>query len=231
MTGDEFVTPSVITDDGSTPRAVVANGDSVIFYNYRGDRPREITKAFVMADFTGFDRGQKLDLYLRHHDRLRAGPAGACGVSQAAEDDQHLGEYVSNLASSSSAAPRPKSSRTSLSSSTTTAKNPSPAKIARSSPRPSSAQWPAAQHLRPDARDERVWRLRRSRQADRLAAMYDLVVVNFANGDMVGHTGVLAAAIKAVEIVDECVGKVLDAIATPRRRRRSSWPTTATANK
>src|SRR3954465_11545672 len=45
MSGDEFVPPSVITDDGSTPRATVSNGDSVIFYNYRGDRPREITKA------------------------------------------------------------------------------------------------------------------------------------------------------------------------------------------
>jgi 2,3-bisphosphoglycerate-independent phosphoglycerate mutase len=45
------------------------------------------------------------------------------------------------------------------------------------------------------------------------SGVYDLVVVNFANGDMVGHTGVLAAAIKAVECVDECVGRVLDAVA------------------
>src|SRR6185503_9338024 len=44
MSGDEFVTPSVICDDGQNPRATVADGDSIIFYNYRGDRPREITK-------------------------------------------------------------------------------------------------------------------------------------------------------------------------------------------
>ena len=51
MSGDEFVTPSVICDDGATPRAIVNDGDSVIFYNYRGDRPREITKAFVLDEF------------------------------------------------------------------------------------------------------------------------------------------------------------------------------------
>src|SRR5205823_839584 len=51
MSGDEFITPSVICDDGSTPRATVRDGDSVIFYNYRGDRPRELTKAFVLDDF------------------------------------------------------------------------------------------------------------------------------------------------------------------------------------
>src|SRR5947199_2365342 len=51
MSGDEFVTPSVVTEpDGSTPVALVRDGDSVIFYNYRGDRPRELTKAFVLDD-------------------------------------------------------------------------------------------------------------------------------------------------------------------------------------
>ncbi len=64
MSGDEFVTPSVIaTADGKMPRATVKENDAVIFYNYRGDRPREITKAFVMDDFKGFDRGPKLKLY------------------------------------------------------------------------------------------------------------------------------------------------------------------------
>src|SRR3954469_14545180 len=60
---DEFVTPSIITDDGSNPRATVRDGDAVLFYNYRGDRPREITKAFVLDNFTGFNRGQKLKLH------------------------------------------------------------------------------------------------------------------------------------------------------------------------
>src|SRR2546430_13571477 len=63
MKGDEFITPSVICDDGSTPRATVRDGDSVIFYNYRGDRPRELTKAFVVENFSGFDRGPKLKVF------------------------------------------------------------------------------------------------------------------------------------------------------------------------
>src|SRR5439155_26300201 len=63
MSGDEFVAPSVICDDGATPRATVRPNDSVIFYNYRGDRPRELTKAFILDDFKGFDRGAKILLY------------------------------------------------------------------------------------------------------------------------------------------------------------------------
>src|SRR3954469_13805729 len=57
MSGDEFVTPSVVCDDGKTPRAIVKPNDSVIFYNYRGDRPREITKAFVLPEFPFADPG------------------------------------------------------------------------------------------------------------------------------------------------------------------------------
>src|SRR3954462_5954931 len=63
MSGDEFVTPSASCDDGTTPRAVVKNGDSIIFYNYRGDRPRELTKAFVIPNFAGFDRGELLKIF------------------------------------------------------------------------------------------------------------------------------------------------------------------------
>ena len=61
--GDEFVAPTWIVAADGKPLATFANGDSVLFYNYRGDRPREITKAFVLDGFKEFDRGQKLDLY------------------------------------------------------------------------------------------------------------------------------------------------------------------------
>ena len=57
MSGDEFVTPSVICTNDGKPLATVNDGDSVIFYNYRGDRPRELTKAFTLDNFDGFDRG------------------------------------------------------------------------------------------------------------------------------------------------------------------------------
>ena len=75
MQGDEFVTPQIISDDGRTPRATVRDGDAIVFFNFRGDRPRELTKAFMFETFPfrandktgqvttlGFDRGRKLDL-------------------------------------------------------------------------------------------------------------------------------------------------------------------------
>ena len=61
--GDEFVAPTAIVGKDGKPLAVVSDGDVVIFYNYRGDRPRELTKAFVIDGFKDFDRGPKLDLY------------------------------------------------------------------------------------------------------------------------------------------------------------------------
>ena len=62
MKGDEFITPSVMVGADHQPLTRVADGDAIIFYNYRGDRPRELTKAFVLPQFTGFDRGPKLDV-------------------------------------------------------------------------------------------------------------------------------------------------------------------------
>ncbi|HYP15725.1 MAG TPA: 2,3-bisphosphoglycerate-independent phosphoglycerate mutase, partial [Opitutus sp.] len=61
--GDEFVPATWILGSGGKPVGTIANGDAVLFYNYRGDRPRELTKAFVLDGFKDFDRGPKLDLY------------------------------------------------------------------------------------------------------------------------------------------------------------------------
>ena len=62
-TGDEFVPPTSIVDETGQPVANIGNGDAVVFYNYRGDRPREITRAFIEDEFSEFERGEKLDLY------------------------------------------------------------------------------------------------------------------------------------------------------------------------
>ena len=110
------------------PRATVKDGDSVIFFNYRGDRPREITKAFVYDTFpyvdkkkdgkppstaSGFDRGRKLNLYYVTMTAYEKGLPVARRLSQAAEDEQHPRRVPRQArASSSSAAPRPRSSRT-----------------------------------------------------------------------------------------------------------------------
>jgi 2,3-bisphosphoglycerate-independent phosphoglycerate mutase len=212
MTGDEFVIPSVISDDGSTPRATVKDGDSVLFYNYRGDRPREITKAFVMEDFTGFPRAKKLDLYYVTMTAYESGLPVHVAYPKPPKMVNILGDYVASkgLKQFRSAEsekfphvtfffndyreePFPGEDRQIV---------PSPKLLPNGEPLSAYSQMPEMSAY--GVCDEVVKRID--------SGLYDLIVVNFANGDMVGHTGVLEAAIKAVEIVDECVGRVLDAI-------------------
>jgi 2,3-bisphosphoglycerate-independent phosphoglycerate mutase len=206
MSGDEFVTPSVICDDGQTPRATVRNGDAIIFYNYRGDRPREITKAFVLPDFTGFDRGQKLDVFFCTMTAYEVGLPVHVAYPKPPKMSNILGQYMSDLGlkqfrcaetekfphvtfffNDYREEPFPGEDRQII---------PSPKDVTTYDQKPEMSAHGVC--------DEVVRRID--------SGAYDLVVVNFANCDMVGHTGVLAAAVKAVEIVDECVGKVLDAI-------------------
>jgi 2,3-bisphosphoglycerate-independent phosphoglycerate mutase len=205
MAGDEFITPSVICDDGVTPRAIVRDGDSVIFYNYRGDRPRELTKAFVLDDFTGFDRGKKLDLYYTTLTAYEQGLPVHVAYPKPPKMANILGELIASRGlrqfrcaetekfphvtfffNDYREAPFPGEDRQII---------PSP-KVSTYDQMP---QMSAA-----GVCDEVV------RRVD--SGLYDLAVVNFANCDMVGHTGVLPAAVQAVEFVDQCCGKVLAAV-------------------
>jgi 2,3-bisphosphoglycerate-independent phosphoglycerate mutase len=212
MSGDEFVTPSVVSDTGATPRATVRGGDSVVFYNYRGDRPRELTKAFVLTDFTGFDRGPKLDVYyltmtayeqgLPVHVAYPKPPKmtnilgdflSARGLKQfrCAETEKY--PHVTFFFNDYRDAPFPGEERVIV---------PSPQTCPDGSPLTTYDQKPEMSAL--EVCNEVVRRIESN--------AYDLIVVNFANGDMVGHTGVLSAAIRAVETVDACVGRILDAL-------------------
>jgi 2,3-bisphosphoglycerate-independent phosphoglycerate mutase len=206
MTGDEFITPSVICDDGKTPRAMVKNGDSIIFYNYRGDRPREITKAFVSSDFKGFDRGPKLELFYCTMTAYEQGLPVHVAYPKPPKMSNILGQYLSELGlkqfrcaetekfphvtfffNDYREEPFPGEDRQIVQ---------SPKDVSTYDQKPEMSAYGVC---------EEVVKRIESRE-------YDLIVVNFANGDMVGHTGVLPAAIKAVEVVDNCVGKILDAL-------------------
>ncbi|MGE5611393.1 MAG: 2,3-bisphosphoglycerate-independent phosphoglycerate mutase [Bacillota bacterium] len=212
MQGDEFVTPSIISDDGKTPRATIKNGDSIIFFNYRGDRPRELTKAFVLDDFKGFDRGPKLDLYYATMTAYEAGLPVQVAYPKPPKMTNILGEYLANQGlkqfrcaetekfphvtfffNDYREPPFPGEDRVLI---------PSPKvddqgrKVDTYDQKPEMSAYPVT--------DEVVKRID--------SGQYDLVVVNFANGDMVGHTGNLPAAIKAIETVDECVGRIVAAI-------------------
>jgi 2,3-bisphosphoglycerate-independent phosphoglycerate mutase len=213
MSGDEFVIPSVITGDVSDrPLATVRDGDSVIFYNYRGDRPRELTKAFVLPDFTGFPRGPLLRLHFTTMTAYEQGLPVHVAYPKPPKMTNILGEYVSNLGLKQFRCaetekyphvtfffndyrdpPFPGEDRQIV---------PSPQRCPDGSPLTTYDQMPEMSAY--GVCDETV------RRVD--SGNYDLVVVNFANGDMVGHTGVLPAAVKAVEHVDACVGRILDAV-------------------
>jgi 2,3-bisphosphoglycerate-independent phosphoglycerate mutase len=211
MSGDEFIVPCVITaPDGSTPLATVRGGDSVIFYNYRGDRPRELTKAFVADGFAGFERGPagKLELYYVTMTAYEQGLPVHVAYPKPPKMTNILGEYAAGLGlkqfrcaetekfphvtfffNDYREAPFPGEDRFMA---------PSPKDVSTYDQRPEMAAYQIA--------DEVVRRVSSN--------LYDLVVVNFANGDMVGHTGALEAAVKAVEHVDICTGKILQAVQT-----------------
>jgi 2,3-bisphosphoglycerate-independent phosphoglycerate mutase len=209
MQGDEFISPRTVGDDVEETR--VRDGDSVVFYNYRGDRPRELTGAFVLPDFTGFDRGPRLRLHFTTMTAYKEGLPVHVAYPKPPKMNNILGEYVSNLGlkqfrcAETEKAPHvtfffndyrnepfPGEDRTTV---------PSPQRCADGSPLTTYDQMPEMSAY--GVCDEVVRRID--------TGQYDLVVVNFANGDMVGHTGVLTAAVKAVEHVDVGVGRILEA--------------------
>jgi 2,3-bisphosphoglycerate-independent phosphoglycerate mutase len=203
--GDEFIVPTWIVDEEGKPLASIADGDAVLFYNYRGDRPREITKAFVMDDFKGFDRGKKLDLYYATMTEYEAGlPVHI--VSPKPEKLEHiLGEVVS-----SAGIKQFRCAETEKNPHVTFFFNNYKAEPFLGEDRacPSSPKV-ATYDLQPEMSASSVTDLAK---AAILSGKYGLIVVNFANPDMVGHTGSLEATIKAVETTDHGVGELLKAL-------------------
>jgi 2,3-bisphosphoglycerate-independent phosphoglycerate mutase len=205
--GDEFVPATWIVGADGKPLATFANGDAVLFYNYRGDRPREITKAFVLDGFKEFDRGAKLDLYYATMTEYEAGLPVHVISGKPERLKNILGEVVSNAGIGQFRCAE-------------TEKNPHVTFFFnnyRNEPFPGedracpASPKVATYDLQPEMSSVEVTRL--AKEAI-LSGKYGLIVVNFANPDMVGHTGSLPAAIKAVEATDRGVGELLAAVAT-----------------
>ena len=203
--GDEFIPATWVVDAAGKPVATFADGDAVLFYNYRGDRPREITKAFVLDDFKGFDRGPKLDLYYATMTEYEAGlPVHV--VSPKPEKLKHiLGEVVA-----AAGIPQFRCAETE--------KNPHVTFFFnnyRSEPFPGedracpASPKVATYDMQPEMSAVEVTA---AAKAAILSGNYGLIVVNYANPDMVGHTGSIPAATKAVEATDRGVGELLAAL-------------------
>lgn len=203
--GDEFVPATWIVDGQGKPVATIGDGDAVLFYNYRGDRPRELTRAFVLDGFKEFNRGAKLDLYYATMTEYESGlpvnvispkpealkntlgqVVAKAGIAQfrcaETEKNPHVTFFFNNYRKE----PYPREDRAC----------------------PASPKVPTYD-MQPEMSEPDVARIA---QEAILSGKYGLIVVNFANPDMVGHTGSLEAAIKAVEATDRGVGELLAAL-------------------
>ncbi|MGN0558434.1 MAG: 2,3-bisphosphoglycerate-independent phosphoglycerate mutase [Acutalibacteraceae bacterium] len=199
---DEFVIPAVI--DGG---AQISEGDSVVFFNFRPDRAREITRCFVDPDFSGFER--RNGFFPLTYVCMTQYDATMPNVQVAFKPQSlvnTLGEYISDKGMT-----QLRIAETEKYAHVTFFFNGGVEKQYENEDRILVASPKVATYdLQPEMSAYEV--------ADKCCAAiesgkYDMIILNFANCDMVGHTGVFDAAVKAVEAVDECVGKVTDSIA------------------
>lgn len=205
--GDEFIPATAILGADGKPLAAIGNGDAVLFYNYRGDRPRELTKAFVIDGFKEFDRGPKLDLYYVTMTDYEAGLPVQVISGKPAPLKNILGEVVSKAGVGQFRCAE-------------TEKNPHVTFFFnnyRGTPFPGEDRACPASPKVPtyDMQPEMsAAQVTAEAKAAILSGKYGLIVVNYANPDMVGHTGSLPAAIKACEATDAGVSELLAALAT-----------------
>jgi 2,3-bisphosphoglycerate-independent phosphoglycerate mutase len=187
------------------PLATFANGDAVLFYNYRGDRPREITRAFVIDGFKEFDRGAKLDLYYATMTEYEAGlPVHVIsGKPEALKNI--LGKIVSDAGIGQFRCAETEKNPHVTFFFNNYRKDPFPGEERAC---PASPKVPTYD-LQPEMSAAEVTA---AAKAAIESGKFGLVVVNFANPDMVGHTGSLPATVKAVEATDRGVGELLAAL-------------------
>lgn len=201
---DEFVKPTVVYQNGK-PTATIQDKDSVIFFNFRPDRAREITRSFCDDDFKGFDR-KKLDItFVCFSDYDPTIPNKEVAFHKISVTNT-FGEWLAanHMKQARIAETEKYAHVTFFFNGGVETPNEGEDRILVNSPKEV-----ATYDLKPQMSAYEVCgKLVEAIKADK----YDVIIINFANPDMVGHTGVEAAAIQAVEVVDECVGKAVEAI-------------------
>ncbi|WP_318507475.1 2,3-bisphosphoglycerate-independent phosphoglycerate mutase [Bacillus sp. T3] len=203
---DEFVLPSVITRESGEPVATIGDNDAVIFYNFRPDRAIQISNTFTNKDFRSFDRGPKhpenlFFVCMTHFSETVDGYVAFKPTNL----DNTLGEVLSqnNLQQLRIAETEKYPHVTFFMSGGREAEFPGEERILIASPKV------ATYDLKPEmsayeVTDALVDAINKDK--------FDAIILNFANPDMVGHSGMLEPTIKAVETVDECLGRIVDLI-------------------
>ncbi|HEY5513221.1 MAG TPA: 2,3-bisphosphoglycerate-independent phosphoglycerate mutase [Geomonas sp.] len=202
---DEFVLPSVIVSEGK-PSGKLSDGDGFIFFNFRSDRAREITRTFTDPGFSGFPREvfPKLSSYvcMTSYDETFGLPVAFgsdelknifsevisnAGLTQLRIAETEKYAHVTFFFNGGRETPFPGEDRALI---------PSPKDVATYDQKPEMSAYLVTEELLKRLDEDK----------------YDVVILNFANADMVGHTGIMAAAVRAVEAVDDCVGKLVDRV-------------------
>jgi len=200
---DEFIQPVIITDERGKPLRTVQDGDGIIFFNFRADRARQITQAFTDTEFTFFNRtslpklcdfvcmtiyDEKFPLPIAfppiHMDGILGEVISEKGLKQLRIAETEKYAHVTYFLNGGEEKPFPLEDRCLI---------PSPREVPTYDLKPEMSAF--------EVTEEVISRLKTKN--------YDIIILNFANMDMVGHTGVLEAAIKACEAVDKCVEKVV----------------------
>jgi 2,3-bisphosphoglycerate-independent phosphoglycerate mutase len=198
---DEFVRPTIVNSDG-----MIQDGDAIIMFNFRPDRAREITRTFVDPEFSGFQR-EKMpqDLYyacMTQYDKTMPNVHVAY-LPQNLKNT--FGQYISELGLKQLriAETEKYAHVTFFFNGGVEAPNPGEDRILVDSPKV------ATYDLQPEMSAYGVT----DRVLEQIAEdRYDVIILNFANPDMVGHTGIMEAAVAAIEAIDSCVGKITDAV-------------------
>ena len=202
---DEFIKPAVIVDEAGQPVATIGDGDAIVCFNFRADRVRQISRAFTLPDFDGFEREMLRDLiYIAMTEYEKNMP-----YQVAFQNDDvaaPLAKVISDAGLRQFHAAE-------------TEKYPHVTFFfngGREHPFPGE-DW----QIVPSPKDVPTYDLKPEMSAYGVrdvvlhaiaSDQYDFILVNYANPDMVGHTGVIPAVVKACEVVDECTGAIVDAV-------------------
>src|SRR5262245_48389858 len=201
---DEFVLPTAI--EGVVPEGLIRDGDGVIFFNFRADRARELTRALTEPDFKEFPRRRRIELSsfttmtqydetfefpVAYHPReirkILGEVASQAGVKQLRIAETEKYAHVTYFFNGGEESQFPGEERILI---------PSPKDVATYDLKPEMSARPVTEALVKYLGEHDV----------------GMVIANYANADMVGHTGNFEASVKAVEVIDECLGKVVDAV-------------------
>ena len=199
---DEFVKPVVIITEEDTPVATVNSNDSVIYYNFRPDRARELTKSFILDGFDGFERKNIENLVFVTMTEYDASITNALVAYKPVSLKNTFGEYISNLGytqlriaetekyahvtfffNGGKEEPYPGENRILIQS----------PKVATYDLKPEMSAYEVTENVIKTIEEKNT----------------DVIILNYANGDMVGHTGNIEKAIEAIEALDNCMGKII----------------------